>query len=310
MKKNGMKISNLLRANGFPNADQSIVERMPQLEGNELQFTDANELHVTSDINDSTIFEVSIHDLDVSPFQPRINFDDNELQTLADSISTGTLIDPITIRKKDNNRYELISGERRYRAHIILGYEKIPAVIKILDDKQSALLSIASNTVRENLSDFELGRSFKKLLDSQYVRSVSELSRYIGISRQQIDRCLDFTKLPISVIDQLEKNPKLFGANCAEFFAGYILKGYVDNVILAVDMIVNGASEQKAMFWLRSQSTSSTRAKKTRKNTPLFYDNKQIGTAYIEGKKIIIECSTGSQPSFVLESLLNKYVEN
>lgn len=307
-----MKMSNLLGSGKIPEADQNVVSKMPQLVSNNptMQVPDAAPGIDEVDMSQaSNTLEISLHQIDISPFQPRIIFDSNELQCLADSIALGTLIDPITVRQKEDGRYELISGERRYRAHQILGYKNIPAVLKILDDKQSALLSIASNTVRENLTDFELGMSFKKLLDNKYVKSVVELARYVGISRQQIDRCLDFSKLPSNVIKMLEIQPNLFGANCAEFLAGYMAKGFEDNVTQAVDMIANGATEQKAMFWLKNQCGLPIKRTSAKKKVDLFFKQKHFGDAYIEKNKVIIQCNSDSKPSEILKNIHEYFSE-
>jgi ParB family chromosome partitioning protein len=310
-----MKISNLLGSGKIPEADAKVVKRMPQLQAssrsgnyvveNDTQMSES----VVEESRNMAQLEISMNQIDISPFQPRIVFDINDIQSLADSISLGTLIDPVTVRQKNNEQYELISGERRFRAHQLLGLENIPAVVKSLDDKQSALLSIASNTVREDLSDFELGMSFKKLLDNNHVKSVVEIARHIGMSRQQIDRCLDFTKLPESVIELLIANPKLFGANFAEFLASYLNKGYEDNILQSVKMVVDGATEQRAMIWLKNQCGMPVKRKASKKHVDLFFNEKHLGNAYIDRNKVIIQCNGESKPSEILNAIHNYFTD-
>ena len=285
----GLKLSGLLDSGAIPKADPAVIARMPMLTEPESQ----NPIHR----------EISISLIDPSPFQPRLRFDHEELARLADSIKEGTLSDPISVREKSDARYELISGERRWRAHQFLGLKTIPVVLRSLDDRQSALMAIASNTVREDLSDFELGRCFKKTIDSGHVKSVAELSKIIGLSRQQIDRCLDFMKLPDEAINKLEHTPNCFGANCAEFFAGYVKNGYGDAVITAVNLIVEeGFTEQKAMAWLKNFATPEIpKKKKSPANVPLFYGKKHVGNAYLDHRKVVIDCHDGVKPTELLE---------
>ena len=285
----GLKLSGLLESGAIPKADPAVIARMPMLAGPEVH----NLAHR----------EISISLIDPSPFQPRLRFDHEELVRLADSIKGGTLSDPISVREKADGRYELISGERRWRAHQFLGLTAIPALLRSLDDRQSALIAIASNTVREDLSDFELGRCFKKTLDSGHVQSVAELSKVIGLSRQQIDRCLDFMKLPGEAINKLEHAPNCFGANCAEFFAGYVKNGYGDAVVTAVNLIVEDSfTEQKAMTWLRNFAAPEIpKRKKSPTNVPLFYGQKHVGNAYLDRRKVVIDCHDGVKPTELLD---------
>jgi ParB family chromosome partitioning protein len=285
----GLKLSGLLDSGAIPKADPAVIARMPMLAEPELQ----NLPHR----------EISIALIDPSPFQPRLRFGHEELVRLADSIKEGTLSDPVSVREKADGRYELISGERRWRAHQFLDVKTIPAVLRSLDDRQSALIAIASNTVREDLTDFELGRCFKKTLDCGHVQSVAELSKVIGLSRQQIDRCLDFMKLPDEAINKLEHAPNCFGANCAEFFAGYVKKGHGDAVVAAVNLIVEeGYTEQKAMAWLRGFAAPEIPKKKKRPaNVPLFYQKKQVGNAYLDRRKVVIDCHDGVKPAELLD---------
>ena len=291
----GLKLSGLLDSGAIPKADPAVIARMPVLVEPESQHP----IHK----------EIPISLIDPSPYQPRLRFDHEELVLLADSIKEGTLIDPISVREKADGRYELISGERRLRAHQFLDLKTIPAVVRLLDNRQSALLAIASNTVREDLSDFELGRCFKKSIEEGHVKSVAELSKIIGLSRQQIDRCLDFMKLPDEVISKLEHTPNCFGANCAEFFAGYVKNGYSQAVTLAVNLIVDeGFTEQKAMAWLRNFAAPEIpKRKKNTKNVPLFFGQKQVGNAYLDRRKVIIDCHDSVKPTELLDMICNLF---
>lgn len=290
-RKTGMKLSGLLGSGSIPQADPAVLARMPALAAPGPQTLERREIAVAL--------------IDPSPFQPRLRFDAEEMGRLAGSIQEGTLGEPVSVRESANGRYELVSGERRLRAHQSLGLSTIPATVSSLDDRQAALLAIASNTVREDLSDFELGRCLEKTLDGGHAKSVAELARLIGVSRQQIDRCLDFMKLPADVIRRLEQKPDCFGANCAEFFAGYVKKGHGEAVAEAARLIAEeGYTEQKAMAWLKSAAApESPKRRKTQLNVPLFAGEKPLGHARIERRRLVIDCHGGVKPEELLETI-------
>ncbi|MES2206814.1 MAG: ParB/RepB/Spo0J family partition protein [Pseudomonadota bacterium] len=302
-----MKLSGLLDSGKLPKADSAVVERMPQLLPKRSKIADepiVQPIEASEQVPEGGFSEVSVDLIDVSPYQPRLNIDEEALQRLADSIAAGTLSDPITVRRKENGRYELIAGERRWRAHLLLNLSTIPYILKDLDDRQTALLALATNTARKDLSDYELGKSFKRLLDEKFVKNVAELVRTVGLSRPQVDRCLDFFKLPPQVIEFLESKPTLFGANCAEIFAGFVEKGYIDLVIQAAQMIYErGMQEQQAITWLKGAATSSRRRAASRDHVELLVGNRPVAEARVEKTKLIISCAKGTKPSELLEKI-------
>ena len=103
--------------------------------------------------------------IDPNPFQPRLSFDETALQELADSIRTLGLIQPITVRRKGNGRYQIISGERRYRACILAGMTTIPSYIHAASDQGMLEMAIVENIQRENLDPIEIALSFQRLMD-------------------------------------------------------------------------------------------------------------------------------------------------
>ena len=288
-RKTAMKLSGLLRSGSLPQADPAVLARLPAL----------------AEAGPQTEIPVAL--IDPSPFQPRLRFDAAQLARLADSIQEGSLSEPVTVRESAGGRYQLVSGERRWRAHQSLGLPTIPATVAALDDRQAALLAIATNTVREDLSDFELGRCFKKTLDGGHAKSVAELAKLIGMSRQQIDRCLDFMKLPAPVIQRLEQRPDCFGANCAEFFAGYVKNGHGEAVAEAARLIAEeGYTEQKAMAWLKGAAApeSPKRRGGAVPGVALFAGGKPLGRARAERRRLVIDCHDGVKPAELLDTIL------
>lgn len=127
---------------------------------------------------DKEIIEIPLNDIIPNRFQPRISFDEEELNELAKSIRQHGIIQPLVLRKiKD--KYEIIAGERRYKAAFIAGLTKVPAVVLNLDDNESAEVAIVENIQRKNLSPMEEAKSYKKLLDRGYLKQ-DELASRMG----------------------------------------------------------------------------------------------------------------------------------
>ncbi len=154
-------------------------------------------------IFDKKLLMLKPEDITVSPTQPRKNFDEYELRLLADSILANGIIQPLAVRKKDG-KYEIIAGERRFRAAKKVGLRRIPCVIHTVDEQSSAILSLSENLQRSNLSIFEEARALYKLIN-HYGVTHSEVSVKLGISQSALlDKLslLDFSK---TIIDKITK---------------------------------------------------------------------------------------------------------
>ena len=130
------------------------------------------------------IQNVNIMDIIPNRFQPRLTFDEKALQELADSIKEHGIIQPLVLRRL-GNKYEIIAGERRYKASQIAGLNQVPAIITQMDDNKSAEVAIVENLQRKNLSAIEEAKSYKKLLDRGYLTQ-EELAKKMGISQSAI----------------------------------------------------------------------------------------------------------------------------
>ncbi len=137
---------------------------------------------------ESQILQVPIEDIIPNRFQPRLNFDDSSLQELAASIKQHGIIQPLVLRKT-GDKYEIIAGERRYKASQIAGLASVPAIITQMDDKKSAEVAIVENIQRRDLSSIEEARSYKALLDKGYLTQ-EDLAKQMGISQSQISNKL------------------------------------------------------------------------------------------------------------------------
>ena len=133
---------------------------------------------------DQTVVQVHIEDIIPNRFQPRLNFDEQALQELADSIKEHGIIQPLVLRKL-GDKYEIIAGERRYKAATLAGLSTVPAVISNIDDNKAAEVAIVENVQRKNLTAIEEARSYKNLLDKGYLTQEG-LARKMGLSQPAI----------------------------------------------------------------------------------------------------------------------------
>ncbi len=150
------------------------------------------------------IVEVSLDDIIPNRFQPRLTFDEDELNGLAKSIRQLGIIQPLVLRKV-GNKYEIIAGERRYKASFIAGLSKVPAVIIDLNDNESAEVAIVENIQRKNLSALEEAKSYKKLLDRGYLTQ-EELAARMGKTQGAISNKLRLLNLSNEVQEALLNN--------------------------------------------------------------------------------------------------------
>jgi ParB family chromosome partitioning protein len=140
------------------------------------------------------IVELDIDSIEINPFQPRSNFNEEALQELAISIKELGVIQPITVRKLDFNKYQLISGERRLRASKQAGFTTIPAYIRIANDNESLMMALVENIQRHDLDPIEVALSYQRLID-EIGLTQEQMSEKVGKKRSTITNYLRLLKL-------------------------------------------------------------------------------------------------------------------
>ena len=141
--------------------------------------------------------EVSIEDIEPNPDQPRKHFNESELQELSESIRENGVLQPLLVRKK-GSKYEIIAGERRYQASKIAGIEKLPVVVKNVDDQKMLELALIENLQRSDLNPIEEAKGYKSLIDASGMTQES-LSKAVSKSRSTITNSLRLLDLPEEV---------------------------------------------------------------------------------------------------------------
>ena len=140
------------------------------------------------------IIELEIDAIEINPFQPRSNFNEESLQELATSIRELGVIQPITVRKLEFNKYQLISGERRLRASKIAGLNVVPAYIRIANDNESLIMALVENIQRHDLDPIEIALSYQRLIDEIQLTQ-EQMSDRVGKKRSTIANYLRLLKL-------------------------------------------------------------------------------------------------------------------
>ena len=150
---------------------------------------------------ESTVLQVHVEDIIPNRFQPRLNFDEEGLKELSDSIKEHGIIQPLVLRKL-GNKYEIIAGERRYKAAQMAGLTTVPAVIANIDDNKSAEVALVENVQRRDLTAIEEARSYKSLLDKGYLTQ-DQLAKRMGLSQPSVANKLRLLNLDEEVQEAL-----------------------------------------------------------------------------------------------------------
>ena len=145
---------------------------------------------------------VQIKDIQKNPYQPRKEFSEEKIQELAQSIKENGLIQPIIVRKSPVLGYEILAGERRYRASIAAGLSEVPVIVKQLSDQDMMLHSIIENLQRENLNPIEEAKAYQSLIDKGFTHS--EIAEKMGKSRPYITNLVRLLGLPKHILTEVE----------------------------------------------------------------------------------------------------------
>ncbi|WP_348667535.1 ParB/RepB/Spo0J family partition protein [uncultured Polaribacter sp.] len=159
---------------------------------------DAPNINSASDKNADklvgSIIDIALDLIEVNPFQPRTHFNEEALQELGSSIKELGVIQPITVRKLEGNKFQLVSGERRYRASKLIGNTTVPAYIRLANDQEMLEMALVENIQRKNLDPIEVALSYQRLIDEIQLTQ-EELSIRVGKKRSTVTNYLRLLKL-------------------------------------------------------------------------------------------------------------------
>ena len=230
----------------------------------------------------SSIGEIEIGKIFANPNQPRRDFNEEALQELADSIKELGVIQPITLRKMDDGTYQIIAGERRFRASQLAGKSTIPAYILKADDEDTMEMALIENIQREDLNPLEIALAYQQLIE-QHNLSQEQLSKRIGKGRATVANFLRLLKLPAAIQVALkERNIDMGHAK-----ALLSLDSHSDQIKLFQEIEKNSYSVREVEEMVRrikdgEQAQATTKKSADKKQDELFYQLKKQLTNFFQ----------------------------
>jgi len=233
------------------------------LEGMDSSLTNESSLLGTSNA-------IPLSQIEVNPFQPRHDFNEQAMKELADSIRMHGIIQPITVRKISQKKYQLIAGERRLRAAKLAELTEIPAFIRSADDEQMLEMALIENTHREDLNAIEVAINYKRLIDECNLRQ-EDLAGKVGKDRTTVTNYLRLLKLPPE-IQQAIKDKKITMAHARAIInvEDPIVQLQIYKEILSKELSVRSTEEL-----VRGFSTGKKRSEKKSPSLPFAYQRIQ-----------------------------------
>ena len=230
----------------------------------------------------SSIGEIAISNIEANPNQPRREFDEEALKELADSIVELGVIQPITLRKSAEERYQIIAGERRYRASQLAGKETIPAYILDASDENTMEMALIENIQREDLNAMEIALAYQQLIEKHNL-SQEQLSKRVGKGRATIANFLRLLKLPAAIQVAL-KEKKIDMGHARTLLA---LDNPAAQIALFNEILENGYSVRQIENIVRdtksnTQNGKKEQAKGNEHNGAMFHQLKKQLTKFFQ----------------------------
>lgn len=262
------------------------------------------------------LIQLPLDKIQTNPFQPRFEFDEHALQKLAESIKEVGLLQPISVREVGHDKYQIVAGERRYQACKLLGKSTIDALITQTEDSELAILALAENIDRQDLSDFEIGQALRKI--ESLFPNKKRLAEAIGLNRSDMYRYFAFEILPTVLLDKLTLKPRLLSrmamAQIKQTLQELDLSAVEKETILlkAWDLLESGKLEQSKMAnYIRQQVHSQSKIYSTSLIKPILFNGKSVGKIQHKGKNLVIEIDNSvlkEQQEQEIELFLNQLI--
>jgi len=152
-----------------------------------------------------SVVDLNLDRIRLNPNQPRKSFDDHKLDELAESIRQNGILQPVLVRPVDGESFELVAGERRFRAAVQAGLRSIPAVSRVLNDRETLELALVENLQREDISPLECAEAYRRLLD-EFGLTQDQVAERVGKSRSAVANTLRLLNLPLPIMESLERD--------------------------------------------------------------------------------------------------------
>ena len=237
----------------------------------------------SNDLSDASVLGavalLPIDSIEANPFNPRTHFEEEALNELAASIGQHGIIQPLTVRKLGRNKYQLISGERRFKASEIAGLKEIPAYIRVANDQTMLEMALVENIQREDLNAIEVAVSYQRLLDECNLTQ-SELGEKIAKSRTSITNHLRLLKLPVKIQLAVRENEISMGHARALVSVGdEAMQLNVFNQIIDEDLSVR---EVEALIRSHGINKTSSKGKTLPKKAKVSHEQEKMAQTLSE----------------------------
>lgn len=252
--------------------------------------------------SEAVLQDIGVEQIVRSPYQPRLTFNEEALEELANSIQTMGLAKPILVRPLQNGAFELVGGERRWRATKLLGRTTISAIVRPMTDAVAMVLALTDNE-QEDLTDYERGRAYQNALEGGDT-SQRALARQLGINVSSVSRCIAMMSLPDSVKAILDEKPGLITLNYAPKFVAFGEQDPEKLCDVVMKMAEEGMHQEAALRYLaRPESSHSAR------RSPQIQTIRGIGKLKVAGEKLELTIEKHINPE-KLNSKLQEFLSS
>lgn len=263
-----------------------------------------NALFMDNNTDDGAVTTLKISEIEPNKNQPRTAFDDEAMRELADSIREHGIIQPLVVRPVEGSAYQIVAGERRWRAARMVGLSEVPVVIRELDDNQTLELAIIENLQREDLNVIELAYGYKSLID-EYGMTQEQVAKRVGKSRPDVANTVRLLSLPESVMQHIRSGKiskghakALLSLEDKSVIEETAHKIVLDQMLVRdIERIAKEAKEAKASPEQREKSGEKRKDSSWGDN---FYKEMELALSTELGRKVRIS-SKGSKSTLEIE---------
>lgn len=275
------------------------------------QSVDETAPHVPTPMADETTIarRVPLHLIVDSPYQPRKKYDESELQLLGETLKGRGQDEPITVRRLDNGKFELIAGHRRVRAARLIGWSELDARVVSLSNREACLATLVHNESNVKLSDYERGLAYKTALKEGYASTQSEVATLFGCTQARVSQCLGLFDLPRPLLDLMAKYPELITYRKARVIKEVLAKhpSGEDTIIRGAETLID--RPQMDQSELREVLLKPFEAKRIRVKPPVprTIGDKNGESAFrvqVKSRDILIQVEDGVDVELALQSAM------
>ena len=248
------------------------------------------------DESGGSVSRLPINDIEPNRDQPRKTFDEEALGELAKSIADHGVIQPLLVRPMTDGSYQLIAGERRWRASRMAGLTEVPVVIREMSDSEAMELALVENLQREDLNPIEEARGFQLLMET-YALTQEQAASRVGKSRPAVANAMRLLLLPDDVLQMVETG--VLSAGHARALLG--LPQSDDMVALAKQIVEKGLSVRETERLVKTATQDKPKREKRVKKRDVFYDEAELAFSDALGRKAKVFLSSGGKGTVEIE---------